>query len=73
MLDILREYQQILIQLKEEVGRGIQAMSTKEDDFVEHVIVTSTHSDVLFFTNKGRVYKLRAYEIPDAGRTAKGN
>ncbi|MBS5939896.1 DNA gyrase subunit A [Clostridium sp.] len=53
-------------------GRGIQAMSTKEDDFVEHVSITSTHSDVLFFTNKGRVYKLRAYEIPDAGRTAKG-
>ena len=53
-------------------GTGIQAMSTKEDDFVEHVNITSTHSDVLFFTNKGRVYKLRAYEIPDAGRTAKG-
>ena len=53
-------------------GRGIQAMSTKEDDFVEHVCITSTHSDVLFFTNRGRVYKLRAYEIPDAGRTAKG-
>ncbi|MDV4150836.1 DNA gyrase subunit A [Clostridium sp. AL.422] len=53
-------------------GRGIQAMSTKEDDFVEHVLITSTHSDVLFFTNRGRVYKLRAYEIPDAGRTAKG-
>ncbi|MDZ4941401.1 DNA gyrase C-terminal beta-propeller domain-containing protein, partial [Clostridium perfringens] len=53
-------------------GRGIQAMSTKEDDFVEHVNITSTHSDVLFFTNRGRVYKLRAYEIPDAGRTAKG-
>ena len=53
-------------------GRGIQAMTTKEDDFVEHVLVTSTHSDVLFFTNRGRVYKKRAYEIPDAGRTAKG-
>lgn len=53
-------------------GRGIQAMTTKEDDFVDHVSITSTHSDVLFFTNKGRVYKLRAYEIPDAGRTAKG-
>lgn len=53
-------------------GRGIQAMSIKEDDFVEHVNVVSTHSDVLFFTNRGRVYKLRAYEIPDAGRTAKG-
>ncbi|MEQ8154879.1 MAG: DNA gyrase subunit A [Clostridiaceae bacterium] len=53
-------------------GKGIQAMTTKEDDFVEHAVVTSTHSDVLFFTNKGRVFKLRAYEIPDAGRTAKG-
>ncbi|MDR5588311.1 MULTISPECIES: DNA gyrase subunit A [Clostridium] len=53
-------------------GRGIQAMSTKEDDFVDHVMITSTHSDVLFFTNRGRVYKLRAYEIPDAGRQAKG-
>ena len=53
-------------------GKGIQAMTTKEDDFVEHVVVTSTHSDVLFFTNRGRVYKLRAYEIPEAGRTAKG-
>lgn len=53
-------------------GKGIQAMSTKEDDFVEHILVTSTHSDVLFFTNRGRVYKLRAYEIPEAGRTAKG-
>ena len=53
-------------------GRGIQAMSTKEDDFVENVLITSTHSDVLFFTNRGRVYKKRAYEIPDAGRTAKG-
>jgi len=53
-------------------GKGIQAMSTKEDDFVEQLMITSTHSDVLFFTNKGRVYKLRAYEIPDAGRQAKG-
>ena len=53
-------------------GKGIQAMTTKEDDLVEHIMITSTHSDVLFFTNKGRVYKLRAYEIPDAGRQAKG-
>ncbi|MGV3026677.1 DNA gyrase subunit A [Clostridium thermobutyricum] len=53
-------------------GKGIQAMSTKEDDFVEHAMVTSTHSDILFFTNRGRVYKLRGYQIPDAGRTAKG-
>jgi len=53
-------------------GKGIQAMTTKEDDLVDHVMITSTHSDVLFFTNRGRVYKLRAYEIPDAGRQAKG-
>ena len=53
-------------------GKGIQAMSTKEDDFVEHVMVTSTHADVLFFTNRGRVYKLRGYQIPEAGRAAKG-
>ena len=54
-------------------GKGIQAMTTKEDDIVENIMITSTHSDVLFFTNKGRVYKLRAYEIPDAGRQAKGS
>lgn len=53
-------------------GKGIQAMATKEDDFVEHVIITSTHTNLLFFTNQGRVYKLKAYEIPEAGRTAKG-
>lgn len=53
-------------------GKGIQAMTTKEDDFIGKVIVTSTHTDLLFFSNKGRVYKIRAYEVPDAGRTAKG-
>lgn len=53
-------------------GKGIQAMATKEDDFVEHVFVTSTHDYILFFTNQGRVYKLKAYEIPEAGRNAKG-
>jgi DNA gyrase subunit A len=53
-------------------GRGIQAMATKEDDFVEHIFVTSTHQHILFFSNKGRVYRLKAYEIPEAGRTAKG-
>ncbi|RXI46675.1 DNA gyrase subunit A [Clostridium tetani] len=53
-------------------GKGIQAMTTKEDDFVERVFITSTHSDLLFFTNIGKVYKLKAYEIPEAGRTAKG-
>ena len=53
-------------------GKGIQAMTTKEDDIVDHIMIASTHSDILFFTNKGRVYKLRAYEIPEGGRQAKG-
>lgn len=53
-------------------GKGIQAMATKEDDFVENMLITSTHTNLLFFTNQGRVYKLKAYEIPEAGRTAKG-
>jgi len=53
-------------------GKGIQAMSTKEDDFVEQVFITSTHNNILFFTNLGKAYKLKGYEIPDAGRVAKG-
>ncbi|MCM0647010.1 DNA gyrase subunit A [Clostridium swellfunianum] len=53
-------------------GRGIQAMATKEDDFVEHIFITSTHNHLLFFTNAGRVYRLKGYELPEAGRTAKG-
>jgi DNA gyrase subunit A len=53
-------------------GRGIQGMVTNEDDFVEHLVSTSTHDTVLFFTNKGKVYRLKGYEIPEFGRTAKG-
>lgn len=53
-------------------GRGIQGMGTNEDDFVEQLISCSTHDTILFFTNKGKVYKLRGYEIPEFGRTAKG-
>ncbi|RYM04706.1 DNA gyrase subunit A [Sporolactobacillus sp. THM7-7] len=53
-------------------GRGIQGMGTNENDFVEHLFQTSTHHYVLFFTNKGRVYHLKGYEIPELGRTAKG-
>ncbi|AWZ47360.1 DNA gyrase subunit A [Clostridiaceae bacterium 14S0207] len=53
-------------------GKGIQAMTTKEDDFVEHIFITSTHNNLLFFTNKGRAYALKVYTIPEAGRTAKG-
>lgn len=53
-------------------GRGVQGMGTNENDFVEHLFQTNTHYHVLFFTNKGRVYQLKGYEIPEYGRTAKG-
>jgi len=53
-------------------GKGIQGLSTREDDFVENLYVTSTHDNLMFFTNLGRAYKLKAYDIPEAGRTAKG-
>lgn len=53
-------------------GRGIQGMGTNEDDFVEHLITTSTHDTILFFTNKGKVYRAKGYEIPEFSRTAKG-
>ena len=53
-------------------GRGIQGMDTREDDFVQHLITTNSHHYLLFFTNKGKVYRLKAYEIPELGRTAKG-
>lgn len=53
-------------------GRGIQGMGTHDDDFVEHLITTSTHDTILFFTNKGKVYRLKGYEIPEYSRTAKG-
>lgn len=53
-------------------GRGIQGMGTNEDDFVEHLFTTNTHHTILFFTNKGKVYRLKGYEIPELGRTAKG-
>lgn len=53
-------------------GRGIQGVTTKEDDFVEHIFITSTHNNLLLFTNKGRAFRLKAYEVPEGGRTAKG-
>ena len=53
-------------------GRGVQGMGTNEDDFVEHLLTTSTHDTILFFTNKGKVYRAKGYEIPEYGRTAKG-
>ncbi|MGM0887286.1 MAG: DNA gyrase subunit A [Bacillota bacterium] len=53
-------------------GRGIQGMGTNTDDFVGHLLTTSTHDTLLFFTNKGKVYRSKGYEIPEYGRTAKG-
>lgn len=53
-------------------GRGITALTQKEDDFVKELFVTSTHDRLLFFTNKGKVYRLKAFEVPEAGRNAKG-
>lgn len=53
-------------------GKGVIALTTKEDDYVDSLFVTSTHSEILFFTNKGRVYTLKAYEIPEGKRQAKG-
>ncbi len=54
-------------------GRGITAVTTRDEDFVEKVMVTSTHTDLLFFTNRGKVFQLRCHQIPEAGRTAKGS
>src|SRR5699024_825870 len=53
-------------------GRGVQGMGTHEDDFVEHLLSTSTNATILFFTNKGKVYRARGFEIPEFSRTAKG-
>lgn len=53
-------------------GRGIVALTTREDDFVENLYITSTHDTILFFTNKGKVFSLKAYEIPEASRQARG-
>ena len=53
-------------------GKGITGMTTREDDFVKQIFTASTHDTILFFTNKGKLYKLRGYEVPEAGRTAKG-
>ena len=53
-------------------GRGVKGMQTLEDDYIDEMFITTTHHNLLFFTNTGRVYKLKAYEIPEAGRTARG-
>ncbi|MCT4486535.1 DNA gyrase subunit A [Levilactobacillus parabrevis] len=53
-------------------GKGVQGMGVHEDDFIEHLVATSTHDMLLFFTNTGKVYRMKGYEIPEYGRTAKG-
>ncbi len=53
-------------------GRGIMGMTTREEDFVKEIFTTSTHDTILFFSNKGKMYRLRGYEVPEASRTAKG-
>ena len=53
-------------------GKGVTALTTKEEDFMEHLFITTTHQNLLFFTNKGKVYRKKVYEIPEAGRQAKG-
>ena len=53
-------------------GKGIKGMQTLEEDYIEDLLMTSTHHYLMFFTNKGKVYRLKAYEIPEAGRTARG-
>ena len=53
-------------------GKGIKGMQTIEEDFIEDLLMTTTHHYIMFFTNQGRVYRLKAYEIPEAGRTARG-
>jgi len=53
-------------------GKGIIGLSTREEDFVDNLFITSTHNYILFFTNKGKVYRLKAYQIPESGRQAKG-
>lgn len=53
-------------------GKGLTGMNTREEDFVEHIFVTSTHNSLMFFTNTGKVFRLKTYELPEASRTAKG-
>ena len=53
-------------------GKGITGIATREEDFVKNIFTASTHDTILFFTNKGKLYKLRGFEVPEAGRTAKG-
>lgn len=54
-------------------GRGISGVARKDEDFVEDMFITSTHDYVLFFTNRGKMYRMKGYEIPETGRAARGS
>ena len=51
-------------------GKGIKGMQTIDDDYIENMLMTTTHHYIMFFTNKGRMYRLKVYQIPECGRTA---
>lgn len=68
----VKRLSQSTYRLQNRGGKGVAALSTREEDFVEHMYVVNSHSDMLFFTDRGRVYGLKCYEIPESGRTARG-
>ena len=63
---------QIISRARTGGGKGIKGMQTIEEDYIEDLLMTTNHHHMMFFTNTGRVYRLKAYEIPEAGRTARG-
>ena len=68
----VKRLSQSTYRLQNRGGKGVSALSTREEDFVERLYVVNSHSDMLFFTDRGRVYGLKCYEIPESGRTARG-
>ena len=72
ILVISRVCQLITSKSQNRGGKGIKGITTIENDFVEDLLMTTTHNYVMFFTNKGRAYRLKAYQIPEASRTSRG-
>ncbi|MBN1915558.1 DNA gyrase subunit A [Candidatus Dojkabacteria bacterium] len=68
----IKRIKDITYKIQRRGGKGVRGMETKEDDAVSHIFSCSTHDDILFFTNRGKVYQKKVYEIPEFGRTAKG-
>lgn len=69
---ILKECQWITFKTQNRGGKGIKGMATNEEDVVDKIVIANTHKDIIFFTNFGKVYRLRGHQIPEYGRTAKG-